>query len=138
MTDRIDRSVVLTGNTYKLRSPNSPHAVYVTINDDGERIVEVFANSKGMEEFEMTTALLRLVSALLQDPHNHFLPLVLDELSQVYSPRGGYHVMEHWARDGNDQPWVNGIVHHIGVALAHRAHALGLVDDPKAWWGVAP
>ena len=50
MSEPLDRPETLDGNTYKLKWPDSEHAIYVTINDiivnDQRRPFEVFINSK--------------------------------------------------------------------------------------------
>jgi hypothetical protein len=50
MTRPLDRPEALPGRTYKLRWPESEHAIYVTVNDivqdDRRRPFEVFINSK--------------------------------------------------------------------------------------------
>lgn len=71
----------LHGTTYKRKWPESPHAVYVTINDveqNGERRpFEMFINSKNMEHYAWTLGLTRMVPAvsggaqrLLSSPRN--------------------------------------------------------------------
>ena len=49
------RAEKLTGATYKLRWPDSEHAIYVTVNDieqdGGRRPFEVFVNSKNLEHY---------------------------------------------------------------------------------------
>ncbi|HEX6092745.1 MAG TPA: ribonucleoside reductase, partial [Dongiaceae bacterium] len=61
MTRPLDRPEALPGQTYKLRWPESEHAVYVTINDviqDGRRRpFEIFINSKNMEHYAWTVGL---------------------------------------------------------------------------------
>ena len=52
MSEPLDRPSTLDGNTYKLKWPDSEHAIYVTINDiivnDKRRPFEVFINSKNI------------------------------------------------------------------------------------------
>ena len=54
------------GATYKLRWPDSEHAMYVTVNDieqDGvRRPFEVFVNSKNLEHYAWVVALTRMIS----------------------------------------------------------------------------
>src|SRR3954447_22111349 len=61
VNDLIVRSEKLTGATYKLRWPDSEHAMYVTINDteqDGiRRPFEIFVNSKNLEHYAWVVAL---------------------------------------------------------------------------------
>lgn len=55
MSEPLDRPNELEGSTYKLKWPDSEHAIYVTINDalvnGSRRPFEVFINSKNMEHF---------------------------------------------------------------------------------------
>jgi ribonucleoside-diphosphate reductase alpha chain len=66
MTQPLDRPEVLPGETYKIKWPDSDHAIYITINDiekDGRRRpFEVFINSKNMEHYAWTLALTRMIS----------------------------------------------------------------------------
>src|SRR5262245_52961423 len=57
MTEEIQRPEVLIGSTYKIKTPVSDHAMYVTINDivlnegteyEQRRPFEVFINSKNL------------------------------------------------------------------------------------------
>ena len=61
MTQPLDRPQALPGRTYKLRWPESDHAIYITVNDvvqDGRhRPFEIFINSKNMEHYAWTVAL---------------------------------------------------------------------------------
>ena len=70
MTQPLSRPEELPGRTYKLRWPESDHAIYVTLNDivrDGRRRpFEVFINSKNMEHYAWTVALTRMISAVFR------------------------------------------------------------------------
>ena len=70
MSEPLDRPQTLEGNTYKLKWPNSEHAIYVTVNDlvinGARRPFEVFINSKNMEHFAWTVALTRMISAVFR------------------------------------------------------------------------
>ncbi len=85
------RAERLHGTTYKLKWPESPHAVYVTINDieeDGERRpFEMFINSKNMEHYAWTLGLTRMVSAVFRRSSD--VTFVAEELKAVFDPRGG-------------------------------------------------
>ncbi|MDF1854722.1 adenosylcobalamin-dependent ribonucleoside-diphosphate reductase, partial [Pseudooceanicola sp.] len=63
LQEPLDRPQALEGNTYKLKWPDSEHAIYITINDiiigGHRRPFEVFINSKNMEHFAWTVALTR-------------------------------------------------------------------------------
>jgi ribonucleoside-diphosphate reductase alpha chain len=64
------RAEKLTGATYKLRWPDSEHAIYVTVNDieqdGGRRPFEVFVNSKNLEHYSWVVALTRMISAVFR------------------------------------------------------------------------
>lgn len=85
------RSEALEGTTYKLRWPDSAHAVYVTINDvssgGGARPFEIFVNSKNMEHYAWTLALTRMISAVFRRARD--VSFVAEELKAVFDPRGG-------------------------------------------------
>jgi ribonucleoside-diphosphate reductase alpha chain len=85
------RAESLHGTTYKLKWPESAHAVYVTINDleqDGRRRpFEMFINSKNMEHYAWTLGLTRMVSAVFRRSTD--VAFVAEELKAVFDPRGG-------------------------------------------------
>ena len=82
---------MLPGFTYKLRWPESDHAIYITINDieqDGRRRpFEIFINSKNMEHYAWTVALTRMISAVFRRGGD--VSFVVEELKAVFDPRGG-------------------------------------------------
>ncbi len=85
------RADKLIGATYKLRWPDSEHAMYVTINDierDGiHRPFEIFVNSKNLEHYAWVVALTRMISAVFR--RGGEVAFVAEELKQVFDPRGG-------------------------------------------------
>ena len=85
------RADQLHGTTYKLKWPESAHAVYVTINDveqDGQRRpFEMFINSKNMEHYAWTLGLTRMISAVFRRSPD--VAFVAEELKAVFDPRGG-------------------------------------------------
>jgi len=91
MTQPLSRPEVLPGATYKVRWPDSDHAMYITINDivqDGRRRpFEIFINSKNMEHYAWTVALTRMISAVFRRGGD--VAFVVDELKGVFDPRGG-------------------------------------------------
>jgi ribonucleoside-diphosphate reductase alpha chain len=91
MSEPLDRPEVLPGRTYKLRWPESDHAIYITINDimqDGRRRpFEIFINSKNMEHYAWTLALTRMISAVFRRGGD--VSFVVEELKAVFDPRGG-------------------------------------------------
>ena len=133
MSEPLDRPNELEGSTYKLKWPDSEHAIYVTINDalvNGlRRPFEVFINSKNMEHFAWTVALTRMISAVFRRGGD--VSFVVEELKAVFDPRGG--------------AWVNGkyipsILAAIGGVLETHmvkigfleGEGLGLKEDPKS------
>ena len=133
MSEPLDRPNELEGSTYKLKWPDSEHAIYVTINDAlvnaSRRPFEVFINSKNMEHFAWTVALTRMISAVFRRGGD--VSFVVEELKAVFDPRGG--------------AWVNGkyipsILAAIGGVLETHmvkigfleGEGLGLKEDPKS------
>ncbi|MDE0226349.1 MAG: adenosylcobalamin-dependent ribonucleoside-diphosphate reductase [Gammaproteobacteria bacterium] len=102
----MDRPEALEGRTYKVRWPESDHAIYVTINDawwQSRRMpFEVFVQSKNMEHYAWTVALTRMISAVFRRGGD--IRFVAEELQQVFDPTGG--------------AWMNGrYVHSIPAAI---------------------
>ncbi|MDH4275716.1 MAG: NrdJb, partial [Gammaproteobacteria bacterium] len=75
MHEKLERPEQLIGVTYKLKTPLSEHALYVTVNDvilnpgtphEARRPFEIFINSKNMDHFQWIVALTRIVSAVFR------------------------------------------------------------------------
>ena len=133
MSEPLDRPQSLEGATYKLKWPDSEHAIYLTVNDVIEggrrRPFEVFINSKNMEHFAWTVALTRMMSAVFRRGGD--VSFVVEELKAVFDPRGG--------------AWVGGkyipsILAALGGVLEQHliqigfleGEGMGLKSDPKA------
>ncbi len=91
ISEPLERPQELEGATYKLRWPDSEHAIYITVNDivvgGRRRPFEVFINSKNMEHFAWTVALTRMISAVFRRGGD--VSFVVEELKAVFDPRGG-------------------------------------------------
>ena len=91
MSEPLDRPTELEGATYKLKWPDSNHAIYITVNDiilnGHRRPFEVFINSKNMEHYAWTVALTRMISAVFRRGGD--VSFVVEELKAVFDPRGG-------------------------------------------------
>ncbi|MEO0751957.1 MAG: adenosylcobalamin-dependent ribonucleoside-diphosphate reductase [Pseudomonadota bacterium] len=133
MSEPLDRPNELEGATYKLKWPDSNHAIYVTVNDivlnGHRRPFEVFINSKNMEHYAWTLALTRMISAVFRRGGD--VSFVVEELKAVFDPRGG--------------AWMNGkyipsTIAAIGGVLEQHmiqigflaGEGLGLKEDPQA------
>ena len=85
------RDEALRGTTYKLKWPDSAHAVYITINDievdGGRRPFEIFINSKNTEHYAWSVGLTRMISAVFRRSSD--VAFVAEELKAVFDPRGG-------------------------------------------------
>ncbi|MGC8525122.1 MAG: adenosylcobalamin-dependent ribonucleoside-diphosphate reductase [Acidibrevibacterium sp.] len=117
------RAEKLTGATYKLRWPDSEHALYVTINDiehDGtRRPFEVFVNSKNLEHYAWVVALTRMISAVFRRGGD--VGFVAEELKQVFDPRGG-----HW----HNGRYVPSLVAAIGDVIERHMISTGFLAMP--------
>ena len=125
MTQPLDRPETLPGRTYKVRWPESEHAMYITINDivqDGRRRpFEVFINSKNMEHYAWTVALTRMISAVFRRGGD--ISFVVEELKAVFDPRGG-----HWVAGR----YVPSLLAAIGEVIEHHLIDIGFIPDPRA------
>ena len=133
MSEPLDRPETLEGNTYKLKWPDSEHAIYITINDvvmaDHRRPFEVFINSKNMEHYAWTVALTRMISAVFRRGGD--VSFVVEELKAVFDPRGGA-----WVR-GKYIPSIlaaiGGVIEQHMIETGFLAgEGLGLKEDPQA------
>ena len=91
MSQPLERDQSLPGFTYKIKWPDSEHAIYVTLNDivvdDRRRPFEIFINSKNLEHYAWTVALTRMISAVFRRGGD--VSFVVEELKAVFDPRGG-------------------------------------------------
>ena len=133
MSEPLDRPSELEGNTYKVKWPDSEHAIYITINDivlnGHRRPFEVFINSKNMEHFAWTVALTRMVSAVFRRGGD--VSFVVEELKAVFDPRGGA-----WM-GGKYIPSIlaaiGGVIEQHMIATGFIAgEGMGLKTDPQA------
>ena len=133
MSEPLDRPEELEGATYKIKWPDSEHALYITINDlvvsGHRRPFEVFINSKNMEHFAWTVALTRMISAVFRRGGD--VSFVVEELKAVFDPRGGA-----WM-GGKYIPSIlaaiGGVIEQHLVATGFIAgEGLGLKSDPQA------
>ena len=123
--ESVDRPERLLGTTYKVKTPLSDHALYVTVNDieigGQRRPFEIFVNSKAMDNFQWIVALTRIVSAVFRKGGE--VAFLVDELKNVFDPKGGY-----W-RKGKYLP---SLVCEIGLVLEAHLEGLGLLDREDA------
>ena len=127
MHEKVSRPETLTGNTYKIKTPLSDHALYVTINDivlnkgtDHElrRPFEIFINSKNMDHFQWIVALTRVISAVFRKGGD--CTFLVEELKAVFDPQGGY-----FKSGGRYMP---SLVAEIGWAIEDHLQQIGLLE----------
>ncbi len=130
MHEDIQRPNELKGYTYKIKTPLTDHAMYITINnivlnagtdDEQEYPFEIFINSKNMEQFQWILALTRLMSAVFRKGGD--ATFLVDELKQVFDPQGGY-----FKKGGRFMP---SLVAEIGEVLETHMKRIGLIEDEE-------
>ena len=133
ISEPLSRPEALEGQTYKVKWPDSEHAIYITVNDlllnGHRRPFEVFINSKNMEHFAWTVALTRMISAVFRRGGD--VSFVVEELKAVFDPRGGAWV------DGKYIPSIlaaiGGVIEHHMISTGFIAgEGMGLKVDPQA------
>jgi hypothetical protein len=122
MHESLPRPNCLTGTTYKIKTPQSDHALYITINDmvlngDERHPYEMFINSKNMEHFQWVLALTRLVSAVWRKGGDS--TFLVEELKNVFDPKGGY-----YKKGGVYMP---SLVAEIGTVIEQHLIATGVI-----------
>ena len=126
--EKLKRPEMLIGSTYKVKTPLSEHALYVTINDiilnsgtehELRRPFEIFINSKNMDHFQWIVALTRIISAVFRKGGD--VTFLVEELRSVFDPRGGY-----FKKGGKYMP---SLVAEIGDAIECHMRMIGLLKD---------
>jgi len=130
MHEKLARPQVLQGSTYKIKTPLSEHALYVTINDiilnpgteyELRRPFEIFINSKNLEHFQWIIALTRILSAVFRKGGD--VTFLVDELRSVFDPQGGY-----FKKGGRYTP---SIVAEIGDVIEQHMIAIGMLEPEQ-------
>jgi hypothetical protein len=130
MHEKLERPEVLIGSTYKIKTPVSDHAMYVTINDivlnegtqhEQRRPFEVFINSKNLDHFQWIVALTRIISAVFRKGGD--VTFLVEELKAVFDPRGGY-----WQTGGKFMP---SIIAELGYVIEKHLQTIGLLKIPE-------
>ena len=133
MSEPLDRPAALDGNTYKLKWPDSEHAIYLTVNDvvinGHRRPFEVFINSKNMEHYAWTVALTRMISAVFRRGGD--VSFVVEELKAVFDPRGGAWIKGKYIP--SILAAIGGVIEQHMIAIGFlEGEGLGLKQDPQS------
>jgi len=130
MHEKLERPEMLLGSTYKVKTPLTEHALYVTVNDvvlnqgtehELRRPFEVFINSKNMDHFQWIVALTRIISAVFRKGGD--VTFLVEELHSVFDPRGGY-----FKRGGKFMP---SLVAEIGEVIDQHLRMIGMIKDEE-------
>jgi hypothetical protein len=126
MTEELQRPEMLIGSTYKIKTPVSDHAMYVTVNDivlnegtvhEQRRPFEIFINSKNLDHYQWIVALTRIISAVFRKGGD--VTFLVEELKAVFDPRGGY-----WQSGGRFMP---SIIAELGYVIEKHLTVIGLL-----------
>lgn len=129
MHEKLERPEVLVGSTYKIKTPISDHAMYITINDivlnegteyEKRRPFEIFINSKNLDHYQWIVALTRIISAVFRKGGD--VAFLVEELKAVFDPRGGY-----WQSGGRYMP---SIIAELGHIVEKHLIMIGLMVAP--------
>lgn len=127
MHENVERPMILLGATYKIRTPLSEHALYVTINDivlnqdtphEHRRPFEIFINSKNMDHFQWIVALTRIISSVFRKGGD--VTFLVEELRSVFDPKGGY-----FKRGGKYMP---SLVAELGDVIESHLRSIGIIQ----------
>ena len=130
MHEKLERPETLVGSTYKVKTPVSDHAMYITINDivlnkgtkhEKRRPFEIFINSKNLDHYQWIVALTRIISAVFRKGGD--VAFLVDELKAVFDPRGGY-----WKPGGKFMP---SIIAELGYIVEKHLITIGMIAEPE-------
>lgn len=126
----LSRPDKLVGNTYKIKTPVTEHALYITINDvvmnegtpqEHRRPFEIFINSKNMDHFQWIVALTRVMSAVFRKGGD--ITFLVEELHSVFDPSGGY-----FKKGGK---YIPSLVAEIGEVLQQHLQEIGMLKKSE-------
>ena len=128
MHEKLERPEMLVGSTYKVKTPNTDHAMYITINDiilnqgteyEKRRPFEIFINSKNLDHYQWIVALTRIISAVFRKGGD--VTFLVEELKAVFDPRGG------WFKPGGI--YVPSIIAELGIIVERHLISIGLLSE---------
>lgn len=126
----LERPENIRGTTYKVKTPVTEHALYITINDvvmnegtdqEHSRPFEIFINSKNMDHFQWIVGLTRVMSAVFRKGGD--VTFLLEELQSVFDPNGGY-----YKKGGK---YVPSLVAEIGEVLEKHLIDIGMMKTKE-------
>jgi len=130
MHERLERPGMLRGSTYKIKTPISDHAMYITINDivlnpgtefEKYRPYEIFINSKNLDHYQWIVALTRVMSSVFRKGGD--VAFLVEELKAVFDPKGGY-----WQPGGTFMP---SIIAELGYVVEKHLQSIGMIPQEK-------
>ncbi|HET6725629.1 MAG TPA: NrdJb [Gammaproteobacteria bacterium] len=130
MHEKLERPERLLGSTYKVKTPISEHAMYVTINDillnegteyEVRRPFEIFINSKNLDHYQWIVALTRIISAVFRKGGD--VTFLVEELKAVFDPRGGY-----WKPGGKFMP---SLIAELGEVIEKHLVTIGMMHKEE-------
>ena len=130
MHERLERPGMLRGSTYKIKTPISDHAMYITINDivlnpgtefEKYRPYEIFINSKNLDHYQWIVALTRVMSSVFRKGGD--VAFLVEELKAVFDPKGGY-----WQPGGTFMP---SIIAELGHVVEKHLQSIGMIPKEK-------
>ena len=128
--ENLKRPEMLVGSTYKVKTPLSEHAMYITINDvvlnqntpnEQRRPFEIFINSKSMDHFQWIVALTRIISAVFRKGGD--VIFLAEELRSVFDPKGGYFK--------NGGKYMPSLVAEIGDVIERHLQSIGMLEPQQ-------
>ena len=118
MHENVTRPEILYGSTYKIKTPQSEHALNMDTEHEERRPYEVFINSKNMEHFQWVLALTRVISAVFRKGGDACF--LVEELKSVFDPKGGY-----FKKGGVFMP---SLVAEIGCTIEQHLKKIGMLQ----------
>jgi hypothetical protein len=122
------RGEELKGSTYKIKASADLPAWYITIaNIEVGGITspyEIFISTKDMGNFEWTSAITRLLSAVFRRGGD--VSFLVEELQAIHNPKGGYWGNSH---EGKKKKYYNSILNELGTILKIHLDGLAIQNN---------
>jgi len=129
MHENIERPEILIGSTYKIKTPISENAYYITINDiilnkdtefEKRYPFEIFINSKNMQDFQWIVAMTRILSAMFRKGGD--IIFLIDELRSIFDPKGGYF---------KNKKYYSSLISEIGDVIEKHLISIKIIDKKE-------